>query len=225
LTKRHRKTSYPVCKSQNLREERKTNQLRSCEGDIPSKQFNSIIEKAYKKQTTYYFVLASMSYGMLLLQIAIGATLTALGSNASRAARVAIVILGATNTFIAGLLTLLKSRNQPNRALQFRNGLRGVYEELWQTDSNLVSDDDPETADDAANRLWMRYLHVRAEAEANYPDFWFSLGKAPSGKTGDESLDGGKGGEKDPNKRLSDSSTLRQSTSAGNSAAAAPPAH
>ncbi|OQV00186.1 hypothetical protein CLAIMM_05718 [Cladophialophora immunda] len=49
----------------------------------------------------------------------------------SNAARIAITVLGAINTVIAGFLTFLKSRNQPNRALQFRNGLRGVYEDLW----------------------------------------------------------------------------------------------
>ncbi|EXJ69343.1 uncharacterized protein A1O5_07379 [Cladophialophora psammophila CBS 110553] len=93
---------------------------------------------------------------MLWLQIGIGATVTALG----------------TTRF----LTFLKSRNQPNRALQFRNGLRGVYEDLWQVDAEMLSGKDI-NVDEKVDDLWKKYKEVTAEAEANYPDLWVSLGK------------------------------------------------
>ncbi|KIW93606.1 uncharacterized protein Z519_06211 [Cladophialophora bantiana CBS 173.52] len=95
------------------------------------------IQQAYKVETGYYQFVATLSYGLLWLQIAIGATVTAIGSDSNRRARLAVTILGAINTFIAGILTFLKSRDQPNRALQFRNGLRDVCNELWRADAAL----------------------------------------------------------------------------------------
>ncbi|OAL22333.1 hypothetical protein AYO22_07377 [Fonsecaea multimorphosa] len=114
---------------------------------------------------------------MLWLQIGIGATVTALGTTNSNAARIAITLLGAINTVIAGFLTFLKSRNQPNRALQFRNGLRGVYEDLWQVDAEMLSGKPDIDVDTKVDDLWKKYKEVTAEAEANYPDLWVSLGK------------------------------------------------
>lgn len=149
------------------------------QGAVPDRQLHQRLERAYTRQTQYYFFMAGLTNGMLWLQIAIGATLTALGSNSNRSARVAVTVLGALNTFIAGLLTFLKSRNQPNRAQQFRNGLRGVYEDLWRVDAEMLSQK-PETEGDVdrkVNDLWKRYKDVRAEAEANYPDLWVSVGK------------------------------------------------
>ncbi|OCT48523.1 hypothetical protein CLCR_04218 [Cladophialophora carrionii] len=139
------------------------------------------IEKAYRAQTRYYFLVASASHGMLWLQIGIGATVTAIGTTNSNAARIAITVLGAINTVLAGMLTFLKSRNQPNRALQFRNGLRDVYEDLWQVDSETGRPDFD--IDKKVDYLWGKYKEVIADSEANYPDLWVSLsnaGKSPS---------------------------------------------
>jgi len=149
-------------------------------GDLPARYlFRNRIEKAYRDQTRFYYLAAGASHGLLWLQIGIGATLTALGSQNNREARIAITTLGAINTVVAGMLTFLKSRNQPNRALQFRNGLRGVYEDLWQIDAEMSCGDDYEKIDPDAkvDELWKRYKEVRQEAEANYPDLWVSLNK------------------------------------------------
>jgi cob(I)alamin adenosyltransferase len=98
---------------------------------------------------------------MLWLQIGIGATVTAIGTTNSNAARIAITVLGAVNTVMAGMLTFLKSRNQPNRALQFRNGLRDVYEDLWQVDAETGRDDFD--VDKKVDHLWGRYKEVVAD--------------------------------------------------------------
>ncbi len=103
---------------------------------------------------------------MLWLQIGIGATLTAIGSTNSNTARIAIVVLGAINTVVAGLLTFLKSRNQPNRALQFRNGLRGVYEDLWQVDSETCREDFD--IDQKMEYLWGKYKEAVSEVSGHY---------------------------------------------------------
>jgi hypothetical protein len=104
---------------------------------------------------------------MLWLQIGIGATLTALGTTNSEAARIAITVLGAINTLLAGMLTFLKSRNQPNRALQFRNGLRGVVEDLWMIDSEMTGASEEEgmkiDVEGRVEGLWKKYREVRQE--------------------------------------------------------------
>ncbi|OAL28846.1 hypothetical protein AYO20_09326 [Fonsecaea nubica] len=148
------------------------------EGDLPDQfLFRNRLEKAYRDQTRFYYIAMCVSHGMLWLQIGIGATVTALGTTNSNAARIAITVLGAINTVIAGFLTFLKSRNQPNRALQFRNGLRGVYEDLWQVDAEMLSGKGDIDVDQKVDDLWKKYKEVTAEAEANYPDLWVSLGK------------------------------------------------
>lgn len=155
---------------------KETNAADFPQGALPDEyEFQHRLEAAYHRQTTYYFLVAGATYGMLCLQVAIGATVTALGSNADRSARVAVTVLGAINTVIAGLLTFLKSRNQPNRALQFRNGLRGVYEDLWRADSEMLSAQTDAEVDKKVGELWKKYKEVRTEAENNYPDLWVSL--------------------------------------------------
>ncbi|EXJ54307.1 hypothetical protein A1O7_09645 [Cladophialophora yegresii CBS 114405] len=143
------------------------------------------LEKAYRVQTRYYYLVASASHGMLWLQIGIGATVTAIGSTNSNAARIAITVLGAINTVLAGMLTFLKSRNQPNRALQFRNGLRDVYEDLWQVDAETCRSDFD--VDKKVDYLWGKYKEVVADSEANYPDLWVSLSNSKSGKSQSQS--------------------------------------
>jgi len=143
--------------------------------DLPNQTLRRRLERAYHAQTRFYYFVASASHGMLWLQIAIGATLTALGTTNSNAARIAITVLGAINTLVAGLLTFLKSRNQPNRALQFRNALRGVYEDLWMIDAESQRDDFD--VNKQVDYLWSKYKEARSEAEANYPDLWVSLNR------------------------------------------------
>ncbi|OAP54816.1 hypothetical protein AYL99_11264 [Fonsecaea erecta] len=156
-------------------------------GDLPEQfLFRNRLEKAYKDQTRFYYIVMCVSHGMLWLQIGIGASVTALGTTNSNAARIAITVLGAVNTVIAGFLTFLKSRNQPNRALQFRNGLRGVYEDLWQIDAEMLSGRADIDVDQKVDDLWKKYKEVTAEAEANYPDLWVSLGKLIKPADGDK---------------------------------------
>ncbi|KIW62835.1 hypothetical protein PV04_10965 [Phialophora macrospora] len=157
---------------------------------IPEHTLSAHLEKAYRAQTRYYYLVASASHGMLWLQIGIGATVTAIGTTNSNAARIAITVLGAINTVVAGMLTFLKSRNQPNRALQFRNSLRDVYEDLWQVDAETGRDDFD--LDKKVDRLWAKYKEAIADSEANYPDLWVSLSN--SGKPQAQTQNGSKKG-------------------------------
>lgn len=66
-------------------------------------------------KSLYLFHAASMSRWMLMIvQLLIGASLTALGSQSPRDGT-PITILGATNTIVAGLLALLHNSGLPDR--------------------------------------------------------------------------------------------------------------
>ena len=71
---------------------------------------------------------ATLVNTLLLSQIVLGAALTGLG--ASNSNRIFIVVFGALNTVIAGVVAFLKSRGQPMRARMFRDDLERVVDEI-----------------------------------------------------------------------------------------------
>jgi hypothetical protein len=79
-------------------------------------------------QNTTYLVTACLSNTLLLTQVVLGATMTALG--ASESSHVLITIFGVMNTVIAGLVAYLKSRGQPMRARMFRDDMERVVDEI-----------------------------------------------------------------------------------------------
>jgi len=79
-------------------------------------------------QNITYLVTACLSNTLLLTQVVLGATLTALG--ASESSHVLITIFGVMNTVIAGLVAYLKSRGQPMRARMFRDDMERVVDEI-----------------------------------------------------------------------------------------------
>ena len=81
-----------------------------------------------KAQNRTYTFTAALSNTLLLSQVVLGATLTALG--ASESSHVLITIFGVMNTIIAGLVAYLKSRGQPMRARMFRDDLEHVVDEI-----------------------------------------------------------------------------------------------
>ncbi|KAH9828277.1 mitochondrial FAD carrier protein FLX1-like [Teratosphaeria destructans] len=81
-----------------------------------------------RNQAGIYMFSATLTNSLLLSQIILGATLTALG--ASDSSRILIATFGALNTVIAGLIAFLKSRGQPMRARMFRDDLDRVVDEI-----------------------------------------------------------------------------------------------
>lgn len=79
---------------------------------------------------------ATLTNTLLMSQVVLGATLTALG--ASDSSRILIVVFGALNTVIAGLIAFLKSRGQPMRARMFRDDLERVVDEIENSAVSLV---------------------------------------------------------------------------------------
>ncbi|KAL8689922.1 MAG: hypothetical protein Q9218_004516 [Villophora microphyllina] len=81
-----------------------------------------------RAQNINYSITAALSNTLLLSQIVLGATLTALGASSS--SHVLITIFGVANTIIAGLVAYLKSRGQPMRARMFLDDLEHVVDEI-----------------------------------------------------------------------------------------------
>jgi hypothetical protein len=98
--------------------------------------------------------------------------LTAIGAFNTRSARNATIVLGAINTVIAGALTYFKSRNQPNRARQFRNDLAAVVDMLDDAEANFQNPVWQGNETDELQRIRDAYAQARFDAQANYPDLW-----------------------------------------------------
>jgi hypothetical protein len=81
-----------------------------------------------RNQSYIYALTATLTNGLLLSQVVLGAALTGLG--ASDSSRVLITVFGALNTIIAGVIAFLKSRGQPLRARMFRDDLDRVVDEI-----------------------------------------------------------------------------------------------
>nr|POE76157.1 hypothetical protein CFP56_59637 [Quercus suber] len=94
-------------------------------------QPESLFQRATKhrrNQTATYLFSATVSNGLLLSQVVLGAALTGLGASAS--SHILITVFGALNTVIAGVLAFVKSRGQPMRARMFRDDLDRVVDEI-----------------------------------------------------------------------------------------------
>ncbi|KAJ4518735.1 hypothetical protein HRR81_001479 [Exophiala dermatitidis] len=139
------------------------------------------VVRSYKHHTWQYWLVATVSNALLFLQIVIAASLTVLGAFDSVAARRATIGLGAANTVIAGVITYFKSRNQPNRARQFRNDLAKVVEQLDDAEANFRDPTYPGqgTEHEVLEQIRKAYRDARNDAEANYPDFWVKLNDPP----------------------------------------------
>lgn len=81
-----------------------------------------------RNQYTTYAVTATISNSLLLMQVVLGAAVTALGASSS--SHILITLFGATNTIIAGVVAYLKSRGQPMRARMYRDDLERVVDEI-----------------------------------------------------------------------------------------------
>lgn len=137
-----------------------------------------------KKQARMYVFSSTLTNGLLLSQIALGAALTGLG--ASNASAVLITVFGALNTIIAGLIAFLKSRGQPMRARMFRDDLDRVVDEIensatmWRGISqkvhgyDAIDTDETVTVRSEVARLTRLYDRAVRTNTMNDPDFYGS---------------------------------------------------
>ncbi|KAI4124374.1 MAG: hypothetical protein LQ338_004832 [Usnochroma carphineum] len=124
----------------------------------------------------FYFA-ASVINTCYFGQIVVAAALTALGASSS--SHVAITVLGATNTVIAGILTYLKGQGLPNRLRMYWNGLRKCREFIEEKerecaaegggwDGELPSDSHSMDVEREIEVIVRMYHDVRQTAEDTY---------------------------------------------------------
>ena len=116
-----------------------------------------------------------------LLQIIVGAALTALGAASGPAA--AVTVLGALNTILAGLLTYLKGQGLPGRLEQEFHLLRTLRERVEEVERRFAEEDylrggegglgegggGGKTVEEEVEEIVWMYKEVRQTAEDNAP--------------------------------------------------------
>lgn len=102
-----------------------------------------------------------------LLQIIVGAALTALGAAGGPSA--AVTILGAVNTIVAGVLTYLKGQGLPARHEQSLHLLRTLREHIEERERELTEPDCTLDVDEVVQSIVQMYKEVRQTAEDNAP--------------------------------------------------------
>lgn len=148
--------------------------------------YKRIVDAELKARVQYYTTASIINMG-LLAQIVIAAALTALG--ASDGSRIAITVLGAVNTIIAGGMTYLKGQGLPERILAYANGLRKVREHLEERERQFMRPDCTLDVDRETRDIVRMYEAVRQKAEDSYL-------REPNEKSG-KSNGKGKGKEKE----------------------------
>jgi hypothetical protein len=137
-------------------------------------------------QNITYTVTTCLSNTLLLAQVVLGATLTALGT--SESSHVFITIFGVMNTVIAGLVAYLKSRRQPMRARMFRDDMERVVDEIensgvmWLDISkdalsyDEINTDSEVTVRSEVSRLTRLYDRAVKTNAMNNPDIYMAGG-------------------------------------------------
>jgi outer membrane biosynthesis protein TonB len=139
-----------------------------------------------RNQSYIYALTATLTNGLLLSQVVLGAALTGLG--ASDSSRVLITVFGALNTIIAGVIAFLKSRGQPLRARMFRDDLDRVVDEIessavmWLGISSgvhgydAIDTDELVTVRSEVARLTRLYVRAVKANTTNDPDLYAAGG-------------------------------------------------
>ena len=102
-----------------------------------------------------------------MLQIVVGAAVTALG--AANGPKAAVTVLGAANTIMAGMLTYLKGQGLPYRLEQYLHLLRTLREHIEERERELMEPDCPLEVDEEIKSIIKMYQEVRQSKEDNAP--------------------------------------------------------
>ena len=103
-----------------------------------------------------------------MLQIIVGAALTALG--AAKGPPAAVTVLGAVNTIVAGLLTYLKGQGLPARLEAYLQQLRALREYIEEVERRVMRDGAAGfDVDREVGRIWEMYQEVRQTEQDNRP--------------------------------------------------------
>ena len=133
-------------------------------------QNEGIYKRTVDEETKVKFQYSLSNYMVntfFMLQIIVGAALTALG--AAKGPASAVTFLGAVNTVVAGLLTYLKGQGLPMRLDQYLHLLRTLREHIETREREFMHHDCPLDVDEEIDRVTKMYQEVRQTAQDNAP--------------------------------------------------------
>lgn len=119
-----------------------------------------------------HHILAALLYACHFAQIIIGAVLTALGPSAA-AHSVAITLLGAANTVVAGVLALIKGQGLPERLRHDEVEFRRIQDWIEETEALIaagVVGRDRHEVGRLVELAFKKYNAAKASEENNKPD-------------------------------------------------------
>ncbi|KAI4276792.1 MAG: hypothetical protein LQ337_002231 [Flavoplaca oasis] len=142
--------------------------------------YTRIIHEEISAKRQFYFA-ASIINICYFGQICIAAALTALGASGS--SNIAITVLGATNTVLAGILTYLKGQGLPNRLRMYWTGLRKCREFMEEKERVVAAEgwgwghveEEGIDVDEVIDVCVKMYHDVRQNAEDNTPDTFLPM--------------------------------------------------
>ncbi len=97
-----------------------------------------LVLKSQRRKDRLHGVLDLLLYALYVLQVVLGATLTALGPS-SAGHPIAITLLGAANTVIAALLALIKGQSLPERFRKDEMEFRKARDFIEETEALVVA--------------------------------------------------------------------------------------
>ncbi|KAK0715039.1 hypothetical protein B0H67DRAFT_232476 [Lasiosphaeris hirsuta] len=134
---------------------------------LPDGLYRDVIEQRFKFFVTYHLV-STLRWALMILQIVLGAVLTALGS-LDMTNGTSITILAAINTVDAGLLALMHNSGLPDRYRLDRVEFVKVEDFLKELlDTGIV--ESGQTVDDILSDCFSRYQTAKSTVLANMPD-------------------------------------------------------
>lgn len=159
----------------------------------PMGMYRSVIAEKNRRKLQYWLLSWALNITHFA-QVVIGATLTALGPNASRYT-VAITVLGAVNTVIAGTLALCKGQGLPERLYRGATEFRKLQDWLEETESLIatgINGRDRKEIGVLVQSAFRKYNSAKLSEENNRPNNYVPDPGTTSGKkqnTGDSDDD------------------------------------
>ena len=148
--------------------------------------------RQYASARRNHTFMSALNNGLLLSQVILGATLTALG--ASESSHILITLFGVMNTVIAGLVAYMKSRGQPARTRLYRDDLENVVDQIENSEimwlgisQNIhgydeIDIDDKVTVRSEVARLMRLYERAHRSFVMSNPDNYL-MGQSDGGGT------------------------------------------
>ena len=147
----------------------------------PLKNGESIYQKlqsAYNWHRAKYIIGYSVAYTLLILQLAIGITISILTALKPPHASAAVIILGGVNSLIAGLAGIMQYMGEPMRSWRVFAMLDKLRRDLAETWGNFRVPSYNGNGLNEGQRLEGIFDQAMADALANEPQVW-----APGNKT------------------------------------------